>query len=72
MLTMFSTFEPLTNITGYKPERFLTTTQSNHISLLLKKQEESEGWVHVLGHVRFFVTPWTVAHRAPLSVELSK
>lgn len=51
MLTMFSTFEPLTNITGYKPERFLTTTQFNHISLLLKKQEESEGWVHVLSHV---------------------
>ena len=72
MLTTFSTFEPLTNITRYKPERFLTTTQSNHISLLLKQQEESEGWVHVLSHVRFFVIPWTVAHQAPLSVELSR
>ena len=24
-----------------------------------------------LSHVRFFVTPWTVAHQAPLSMEFS-
>ena len=26
----------------------------------------------VLSHVQFFATPWTVAHQAPLSVELSR
>ena len=26
----------------------------------------------MLRHVRFFVTPWTVAHQAPLSMEFSK
>ena len=28
--------------------------------------------VSVLGHVRFFATPWTVAHQAPLSTEFSR
>ena len=26
----------------------------------------------ILGHVRLFVTPWTVAHKAPLSIEFSR
>ena len=26
----------------------------------------------VLSHVRLFVTPWTVAHQAPLSIEFSR
>ena len=26
--------------------------------------------VHVLSHIQFFVTPWTRAHQAPLSIEL--
>ena len=26
----------------------------------------------VLSHVRLFVTPWTVAHQAPLSMEFSR
>ena len=26
----------------------------------------------LLSHVRFFVTPWTVAHQAPLSMEFSR
>ena len=26
-------------------------------------------WVMLLSHVRLFVTPWTVAHQAPLSME---
>ena len=31
-------------------------------------------WVHAqsLSHVRLFVTPWTVAHQAPLSMECSR
>ena len=29
-------------------------------------------YVHVLSRVQLFVTPWTVAHRAPLSMELSR
>ena len=28
-------------------------------------------WAHLLNHVWLFVTPWTVAHRAPLSMEFS-
>ena len=28
--------------------------------------------VHVLSHVQFFATPWTVARQAPLSVESSR
>ena len=28
--------------------------------------------VCVLSHVRLFVTPWTVAHQAPLSMEFSR
>ena len=28
--------------------------------------------VKVLSHVRLFVTPWTVAHQAPLSMEFSR
>ena len=26
----------------------------------------------MLSHVRLFVTPWTVAHQAPLSIEFSR
>ena len=26
----------------------------------------------MLSHIRLFVTPWTIAHQAPLSVELSR
>ena len=29
-------------------------------------------WSEVLGRVRLFVTPWTVAHQAPLSMEFSR
>ena len=28
--------------------------------------------MHVLSHVQLFVTPWTVAHQAPLSLEFSR
>ena len=28
--------------------------------------------VHVLGHVRFFVTPWTIARQVPLSMGFSR
>ena len=29
-------------------------------------------YVCVLSHVQFFVTPWTVAHQTPLSMEFSR
>ena len=32
---------------------------------------ESESW-KLLNHVLLFATPWTVAHQAPLSMEISR
>ena len=29
-------------------------------------------WYQSLSHVQMFVTPWTVAHQAPLSIEFSR
>ena len=29
-------------------------------------------YLHILSHIWFFATPWTVAHQAPLSMEFSR
>jgi len=45
-----------------------------HIELLGKVRVElvTRGQACVLSHVRLFVTPWTVAHQAPLPMEFSR
>ena len=40
-----------------------------YLTLLLHKERKK---VKALSHVRLFVTPWTVAHQAPLSMGFSR
>ena len=45
--------------------------QDKNIKVLWKVKWASE-WVKSLSRVRFFATPWTVAHQAPLSMGFSR
>ena len=45
---------------------------SFHLMFLSISPEPSAHMLSHLGHVQLFVTPWTVAYQAPLSMELSR
>ena len=55
---------------------FLETLNLKHFTRTLFCDRILGQGVHpsmlILGHVRLFVTPWTVAHKAPLSTEVSR
>ena len=45
---------------------------SHHLTLFYTIFLGKEVWMCMLSHIQLFVTPWTVAHQAPLLMEFSR